>query len=130
MFLKSYLNMVLTHENLFLIVICMFPFLAFTQELSQLRIVDNPEYLPSKLIDNDIRDLDGEIFAGFLMKSDLIGLTYDSNNGIIKIKQQTGTDLLFLSPNERVVTPVKTGYESLKIILNEFYIILKSGEHT
>jgi formylglycine-generating enzyme required for sulfatase activity len=63
-----------------------------------------------------------------VVESDLSGLSFDSNDGIVKRDQQPGRDFLFLSAGERLVTVFKTGYRPLKIILAEHGIRLASGE--
>ncbi|PIX92794.1 MAG: hypothetical protein COZ25_14045, partial [Ignavibacteria bacterium CG_4_10_14_3_um_filter_37_18] len=98
------------------------------QAQNEMRIVGKGEFLPSELIDKTVRDANGETCAGLIISSDLDGLRYDSYNGIVKTNPQPGEDFLFLSPDERVVTIYKTGFTSLKIILSEYGIKLKSGE--
>jgi len=98
------------------------------QAQNEMRIVGKGEYLPSELIDKTVRDANGETCAGLIISSDLDGLRYDSYNGIVKTNPQPGEDFLFLSPDERVVTIYKSGFTSLKIIMSEYGIKLKSGE--
>ena len=95
---------------------------------NEMRVVGKGEIQPSELIDKTIRDANGEVCAGLMISTDLDGFTYDSYNGVVQINRRPGEDLLFLSPDERVVTIYKTGYASLKIILSDFNVKLKSGE--
>ena len=95
---------------------------------NEMRVVGKGEYLPSELIDKSIRDANGEVCAGLMIKSDLTGFTYDSNNGIVKVNRQTGEDLLFLSPDERQVKVYKSGFAPLTINLYDLGIKLSSGQ--
>ncbi|MFH0992116.1 MAG: PEGA domain-containing protein [bacterium] len=97
------------------------------QDLSELRIAGKGEYLKSELINKAVRDANGIVCAGLMILSDLDGLSYESNNGVVKINRSPGKDLLFLSPDERMVTVLKTGYKPLKVIINEFGIKFASG---
>ncbi|MFH0992122.1 MAG: PEGA domain-containing protein [bacterium] len=98
------------------------------QEISELHIVGKGEYLQSEQIAKTIRDVNGTVCAGLIILSDLEGLNYESNNGIVKRNTAPGKDFLFLSPDERMVTVLKTGFKPLKIILNEYGIKLESGK--
>jgi len=98
------------------------------QAQNEMRVVGKGESLPSELIDKTVRDANGETCAGLIISSDLDGLSYDSYNGIVKRNPKPGEDFLFLSPDERVVTIYKSGFTSLKIIMSEYGIKLKSGE--
>ncbi|PIS46327.1 MAG: hypothetical protein COT22_00575, partial [Ignavibacteria bacterium CG08_land_8_20_14_0_20_37_9] len=90
-----------------------------------MRIVGKGESLSGEqLIDKSVRDANGETCAGLIISSDLDGLSYDSYNGIVKTNSKPGEDFLFLSRDERVVTIYKSGYTSLKIILNDYGIKL------
>ena len=99
-----------------------------TQELTQLHIAGKAELLAGEIIANENRDVNGEVCAGVAIVSDLTGLTFKSWNGIVKMNQDPGRSLLFLSPTERVVEVYCTGYEPLKIMLNDIGVKLKSGE--
>ncbi|MFH0735019.1 MAG: SUMF1/EgtB/PvdO family nonheme iron enzyme [bacterium] len=95
---------------------------------NEMRVVGKGEIQLSELIDKSARDANGDVCAGLMIVTDLTGLTYNSYNGVVKINSNPGKDLLFLSPEERVVEIYCSGYVSLKIILNDFGIRLKSGE--
>ncbi|MBS4028653.1 MAG: PEGA domain-containing protein, partial [Ignavibacteriales bacterium] len=99
-----------------------------SQELSQLRVVGKAELLTGEIIARENKDVNGEVCAGVAIVSDLTGLTFKSWNGIVKMNADPGRSLLFLSPTERVVEVYCTGYEPLKIILNEIDVKLKSGD--
>jgi uncharacterized protein (TIGR02145 family) len=100
----------------------------FAQPLSQLRLEGKSEVITSELISKDNKDSNGEICAGLVILTDLTGLNYQSSLGIVKNNQSIGKDFLFLSPSERMVEVFCSGYQPLKIILNEVGIKLKSGE--
>jgi formylglycine-generating enzyme required for sulfatase activity len=100
----------------------------YAQDISQLRITGKAEQLLNEIINKEVRDKNGELCAGLVILSDLTGLNYQSSLGIVKNNQSSGKDFLFLSPSERMVEVFCSGYEPLKIILNEIGIKLKSGE--
>jgi PEGA domain len=60
------------------------------QTSSTMRIEGKPEILPSELIDKNIRDVNGETCAAIKIISNLDGLTFNSNNGIIKSTGKPG----------------------------------------
>ncbi|MEI7485624.1 MAG: PEGA domain-containing protein, partial [Ignavibacteriota bacterium] len=96
------------------------------QELSKLRISGKAEQMPGELID---RDINGEVCAGIIVITDLTGFAYNSGNNIVKINSTIpGKDFIFLSPGERFLEIFCTGFEPMKIILNEYGIRLNSGE--
>jgi PEGA domain len=111
-----------------LIILLIFLSTITAQDLNQLRIVDAANFLSNQLIDNDTKDNNGSVCAGLLIFSDIPGLTYDSNNGIVKVNHKDGEDFLFLSPTERVVKIYGPGFVPLQIILNDIGINLKSGQ--
>jgi Family of unknown function (DUF5683) len=98
------------------------------QETSKMHIVGSAEFLPNELISNNNRDTNGEVCAGIMIVSDLEGLTYQSNNGIVDKQSQPGKDLVYVSPSERVIEIFKSGYEPIRIILSELSINLLSGK--
>lgn len=97
------------------------------QVIPELRIVENGSLQENEFVASIIRDVNGRIAAGLIIESDLTGLAYESNNGIIKRDIKPGRDFLFLSPDERVVTVYKSGYKPLKIFLLENNVRLRSG---
>ncbi len=90
-------------------------------------IVGKAEFLPNEFIGSEVKDRNGEVCAGLKIVTDLTGLSYDSNNGIVKLDAYPGEDLLYLQKTERVVTIRKSGFAPLQIILNEYGIRLESG---
>ncbi|MGA9116805.1 MAG: PEGA domain-containing protein [Bacteroidota bacterium] len=97
------------------------------QELAKLRLVDKGEMLPGELVASSVRDANGRVCAGLVVVTDLEGLSYQANNGVVRDTLLAGDKLLYLQPEERVVTIWKTGYERLRIILNDEGIRLESG---
>jgi formylglycine-generating enzyme required for sulfatase activity len=110
----------------FALLVLAFP--VFSQEVSQLRLVGSGKQLSDELLDRNVRDANHEVCAGLMVASDIDGLSYDANNGVVKLNHSPGRDLLFLQAGERVVTVMKTGYKPLKVILSEAGVHLKSGE--
>jgi hypothetical protein len=100
------------------------------QTLSKLYVVKNSAQIAEgELVSKNVRDVNGDVCAGLIIITDLTGLKFQSNNGIVKVNNDTpGKYFLFLSPTERVVEVFKTGYEPLKIILYDYGIFLKSGQ--
>lgn len=97
------------------------------QNISQMRVIGKGQYLPNELIDKNITDTKGKACAGLIIQTDLTELSYNSKNGIVKIKPASGKTFLYLSPDESVVEVYKMGFAPLKIILNNYGIKLKSG---
>jgi len=95
-----------------------------------MNVVDDGEKIHISSFDKTIRDANEDICSGILILSNLHGLQFDSNNGIVKIQQIEPTKtLLYLSPGERVIRIFKSGYQPLKIILMEYGIKnLESGK--
>lgn len=98
------------------------------QSTDKLYLSGKVEYLPSEIISNDSKDINGELCAGLVITSDLSGFTYDSYNGIVKVVKKPGRDFLFLSPTERITFIFKTGYEPFKIVLSDLGVTLESGQ--
>lgn len=98
------------------------------QTTSKMYVVKNSaQFLEGELISKDIRDANGAVCAGVVVVSDLHGLSFQSYNGIVKTNSNPGRHFIFVSPTERVLEIFKSGYEPLKIILNDYGIKLKSG---
>ncbi len=95
---------------------------------NEMRIVGRGEYLSNELVGKNVRDKNGEVCGGLMILSDLDALTFDSNNGVMKSDHLPGKVLLYLSPDERMVTVFKSGYQPLRIIMSELGIRLRSGE--
>ncbi len=113
---------------LYLIIFFILYYNLYAQEISEMKIKSKPTLQLDQIIDKNIHDSNGEICAGLIIISSLEGLTYNSDNNIVKTNRNPGSDFLFLSPSEQTVTIYKTGYVPFKLILNEIGIKLKSGD--
>ncbi|HBX64657.1 MAG TPA: hypothetical protein DEG32_00285, partial [Balneolaceae bacterium] len=89
-------------------------------ELATMRVVGSANKVSGEIIADrdDNRDINGNLTAGLRIVSDLTGLTFRSNNGISKIQQLPGYNLLYLSTNERVVQIFKEGFPPFQLVLN------------
>jgi uncharacterized protein (TIGR02145 family) len=111
----------------YIFILSTFYFLLSTPALAQLRIDGKPQKSATEFVSR--RDANGKICAAIQVISDMDGFKYQSNNGIVgNVDDQPGRDMVYLSPNERVLEIFKTGYEPLKIILSEYGIQLKEKE--
>jgi len=99
---------------------------SYTQQLSQLRIVGSPELVTDGFVSSEIKDANGHICAGVMIVSDLEGFGYESNNGVVKVNRSPGQDIVYVSPDERMVEVYLSGFEPLKIILSEYGVNLES----
>jgi formylglycine-generating enzyme required for sulfatase activity len=99
---------------------------SMAQELSQLHIVGKPKKLANELV--AVRDINGYYCAGIQFISDMDGFAYDSYNGIIRMDDNPGKDMVYVQASERVVEVHKSGYKPLKIILSEYGIQLNEKE--
>ena len=114
--------------NLALIIVAVFVFcMPLFSQLSEMRVVGTPQPEPSELIAREVMDANMETCAGVIVYSDLVGLKYQSANGIVKINHIEGKDFLFVSPDERMVEVFCLGFSPLKIFLNDLGVHLKSG---
>jgi len=106
-------------------------FIGFTQlsfSQNKLRIVGEAKFLPGELIDQSIRDINGDIAAGIRIKTDLKGLAFEARNGVVKLNTKPGEYFLFVQPSERVIRVMVSEYIPLDIYLNSIGILLKSGQ--
>jgi formylglycine-generating enzyme required for sulfatase activity len=98
-----------------------------TSSLAKMSIDGKPQKSANEFVSR--RDANGKICAAIQVISDMDGFKYQSNNGIVgNVDDQPGRDLVYLSPNERVLEIFKSGYEPLKIILSEYGIQLREKE--
>ena len=64
-----------------------------------------------------------------MIYTDLTGLAFDSNNGVVDLTQQPGNYMVFVSEGERVLYIYKEGFKPLEVILYQYGISgLKSGQ--
>src|SRR6056297_2451872 len=90
---------------------------------SQLHIKGQPQKSSSEIV--AVRDANGNYCAAIKILSDMDGFKYESYNGVVKVKDNPGEDIVYLSADERVLQVYKTGYQSMKIILSEIGIQLE-----
>jgi len=90
--------------------------------LTELKIVGKPEKSLNEMV--GVRDVNGRLCAAIQVISDMDGFKYDSYNGVVRVDDDPGRDMVFVSPDERVIEIFKTGYKPLKIILSEIGIQL------
>ncbi len=95
--------------------------------MSEMRIVGMAEYHPEELIDYDVKDANGDVAAGLIIETDLVGLAYDANLGMVKMNHSPGRDFLFLQYKEREVKILLSGYAPLQVILKKYGISLEKG---
>jgi len=106
---------------LYIIFILSLPLFA---QFSQIKIVGKSEKIEIPV--QDIRDINGRFCAVIQVVSNLEGLRYDSYQGVVKIIDLKDKDMIYLSPDERVLEIYKSSYTPLKIILYDIGIHLKS----
>ncbi len=109
--------------------LCLISLPVFAQEMNQMRVVGKGEYRPDKIVTSSRIDRSGRVCSCIMIVSDLEGiLDITANNGVVSRDHSPGTDLLFVSPDERFLTIKKDGYLPLEIILYEYDITLVSGQ--
>lgn len=104
-----------------------FSVIASGQIPNQLHIVGTGTELSGELLDKSVKDANGQVCAGLAIQSDLEGLSFEANNGVVKLNHTSGEDFLFLSVDERVVTVRNSGFLPFRILLNDYGIHLGSG---
>ena len=103
-----------------LIPILFFTSVLFAQaQLSQLYLVGQPEESPSEIV--AVRDANGEFCSGIQVISDLEGFTYRSYNGVVRVDDEKGKDMVYVSANERVLEIFQAGY-SYKEMAKKLFI--------
>jgi uncharacterized protein (TIGR02145 family) len=111
----------------FYILLATHTFAQTTSALAQMRIDGKPQKSASEFVSR--RDANGKICAAIQVISDMDGFKYQAYNGVVgDVDDQPGRDMVYLSPNERVLEIFKSGYEPLKIILSEYGIQLREKE--
>ena len=96
-------------------------------QLPRMELMEPPKLLAEKFLVR--RDINARLCAVIKVVSDLEGFGYDSYNGVVgNIVDKIGEDMVYLSPDERVLMIFKNGYEPLKIILSEIGILLEENE--
>ena len=67
---------------------------SIAQEISELRVVGKAVYESGELIDQSIRDVNGEIASGIIVLTDLTSLAFEARNGVVKVNSLLSTYLL------------------------------------
>ncbi len=94
-------------------------------QLPTMEIIGNPERVENEIVTR--RDTNGRYCAAIQIVTDLKGVKYESYNGIVgDILQRPGQDMIFLSPDERVLQIFHSDHQELKIIFSELGIKLDS----
>jgi formylglycine-generating enzyme required for sulfatase activity len=100
----------------------------YAQNTTQLQIEGKATLDQSAIIPSSKKDVNGRQVAGIKVLTNLPSLSFDSGNGVVEVQQQAGAFIVFVSPNERKLTIVASGYLPLDIILSEIGIRLQSGQ--
>jgi len=95
-------------------------------QTNEMHLVGEPQKLTSDIVAK--KDIQGRFCSAVQVISDLQGLSYDSNMGVVAVDAKPGKDMVYLSPDERVLEIFCTGYAPIKIILTEIGITLKEKE--
>lgn len=110
----------------FIFSLILFLFAAAQAEILKIQIEGKPKKLDFEIVAQ--RDANGRFCAGIKVISDMDGFSYDAYNGVVKLDDKPGEDLVYLQPDERVLEIYHSGYEPLKIILYEAGISLNPRE--
>lgn len=87
-------------------------------QLPQLRLEGKPEKVEEGLVVR--QDVNGRYCAAIRVQTNVEGLRYEANMGIAgNIERKAGMDIVYLSPDERVLEILHTQYKSMKIILSD-----------
>lgn len=101
----------------------------FAQSMNEMIVLKQAVFRPDQIISNSHKDRMGRVCAGILIYTDLTGLSFDSNNGIVNLIQQPGSYLVLVSEGERVLYIFREGYRPLEIVLYQYGISgLKSAQ--
>ena len=95
-------------------------------QTSKMSIDGKPKKSMSEIV--GVRDVNGRFCAAIKVISDMDGFKYQSNNGVVKVDDMPGRDMVYLSPDERVLEIYHTGYEMFRMILSEYGIQLHPKE--
>ena len=93
---------------------------------SELVISKTPQKNSDEIV--GLRDLNGHYCAALKIISPLENLKYKSYNGVVKVVDDPGQDLVYISANERILEVYHSDYAPTKIILSEIGIQLKEKE--
>lgn len=98
------------------------------QDLSQLHLSGQPEKSEAEFVGASVRDANGRTCAAIKVISDLDGFKYTSYNGVVKVDDLPGQDLVYLSPDEQVLEIFLTNYKPLKLLLADQGIRLQERQ--
>jgi hypothetical protein len=101
----------------------------FAIEMNEMVVLKQAEYRPDQIIGQNHKDRMKRICAGLLITTDLTGLRFQSNNGVVSMDYDPGRYMVYVSESERVLEIYKEGFKPLEIILSDYGIIgIKSGQ--
>lgn len=117
-------------KKIFIIgIVLFFISILFSQTMNEMIVIRQAVRRTDQLINTARKDRMGRVCAGLLIYTDLSGLSFDSNNGLVDLTHEPGSYMVFVSEGERVLYIYKEGFKPLEIILSEYGIIgLKSGQ--
>jgi len=92
-------------------------------QMQKMHVKGEPKKIKNEIVGK--KDANGEYCAAIKVISNMEGFKYESYNGVVEVKDNPGEDVVYLSPNERVLKIYNTGYKPKKIILSEYGIQLK-----
>lgn len=95
---------------------------------NKLNLVGEARFLPGELIDQSIKDINGQVAAGIRVKTDLKGLAFEAANGIVKLNTKPGEYFLFVQPQERKIRILASEFIPLDLYLYSIGVQLKSGQ--
>ena len=95
------------------ITILIFSLITFSNaQTSKMSIEGKPKKSSSEFV--SARDDNGRFCAAIKVISDMDGFKYQSNNGVVKVDDMPGRDMVYLSPDERVLEIYHSGYENVQ----------------
>jgi hypothetical protein len=97
-------------------------------ELPQLRLLEKPRLLGNEFVGSSHKDVNGRTAAALKIISDMDGFAYKANNGIIGLDHQPGVDIVYVTPDERILRVYKTGYGEFLIILLDEGVSLRERQ--
>lgn len=95
-------------------------------QIKKMRIVERPILSKSEIVGKT--DVNGRYCAAIKVVSNMLGLAYESYNGVVDLESKPSVDIVYLSSNERVLEIYKTGYEPLIIVLSEHGVDLEGKQ--
>ncbi len=90
-----------------------------SNRLNRLYLLDHPVRLQNEFVSTMIHDSNERTCCAIKVISDMEGFKYTSNNGVVKVDDLPGQDMVYVSPDEMVLEIFHTGYEPFKVIFSE-----------